>query len=155
MTKQKTNNIVLYLIAALLFYSFKGIAAIRFIAPLEGTITSGYGFRINPITNKKEFHKGLDIAGNIGDIIVAPMAGQVAKIFKNDKGGLQMIIKHSPTLWTGYAHLSNTIAKVTDIVQQGDKIANVGITGTTTGPHLHFTVFDNTGKYINPQNFLL
>lgn len=153
--KQEDKNILFALLAGFLFLSMKKKPAIHFIVPVHGTISSYYGERINPLTGKKDFHNGLDILAATGTTINAPADGQVAKIYSNTLGGLQMIIKHADGLFTGYAHLSMTLVKATDMVKQGQPIAKVGTSGESTGPHLHFTVFNKDGQYLNPKDFYI
>lgn len=119
-----------------------------FIWPLIGTITSGFGWRDN------EFHHGLDIAGEIGDKIRAALSGEV--VFSgwfNDIYGRIIKLDHGNGLETIYAHNNRNLVSVGDYVQGGETIAELGNTGKTTGPHLHFEVHEN-GKAVNPERFL-
>lgn len=126
--------------------------------PVQGSITSGYGQRANPLTGKKDFHNGIDIAADIGTEVKAPASGTIAQIYTNDLGGLQMIVKHDNGYFTGYAHLSDTVKNVGDTVQAGDVIAHTGQSGEATGPHLHFTIFhkdeNNKTVFVDPQTLL-
>jgi len=119
-----------------------------FIWPLIGAVTSGFGWR------NSEFHHGLDIAGEIGDKIQAALSGEV--VFSGWFNGIYgRIVKldHGNGLETIYAHNSRNLVSVGDYVQGGEIIAEVGNTGKTTGPHLHFEVREN-GKAVNPERFL-
>lgn len=119
-----------------------------FIWPLVGSITSAFGWRGD------EFHHGLDIAGEVGDKIVAVLAGKV--VFSgwfNDIYGRIVKLEHGNGLETIYAHNSRNLVNVGDYVQEGQPIAEVGGTGRTTGPHLHFEVRENN-KAVNPERFL-
>ena len=98
-----------------------------------GYMTSGYGERWN------SFHKGIDIAGDIGDDVIAAMDGEVIYSQYNDGGyGNLIIVKHEDDMETYYGHLSESYVEVGDKIRKGDIIAAVGNTGFSTGPHLHF-----------------
>ncbi len=121
--------------------------------PLEGRINSGFGYRIHPIFRKYLHHNGIDIEGNYGDNVKAVAAGEV--IFSGWYGGYgnTVIIQHSPTLSTLYAHGSRLLVSEGDTVSIGQTIMKVGSTGYSTGSHLHFEVRIN-GKPVNPLNYL-
>jgi len=116
------------------------------ILPLKKyRITSRYGMRgVN-------FHNGIDLAAPVGTEIYSPADGVVSFVINNTLGGLQIGVKHNNGFTTGYAHLSETNRKVGDAVRQGEVIAKVGNTGTSTGAHLHFTVRQG-GMVVNPEN---
>ncbi len=98
-----------------------------------GYMTSGYGERWS------SFHKGIDIAGNIGDNVFSAMDGEVTYAEYNNGGyGNLIIIKHEDNMSTYYGHLSEYKVTVGDKVKKGDVIGEVGNTGFSTGPHLHF-----------------
>ena len=151
-----------YLIAGSLVAT--GIAAVfirrnrnqanKLLKPVNGRITSEFGNRINPINSQPEFHNGIDIAASEGTPIVAPADGRVTSLFNNSTGGKQLVISHDNGFVTGYAHLSKYAVKMSDKVYQGDVIAYVGSTGQVTGPHLHFTLKDAKGNYLNPVDYL-
>lgn len=111
-----------------------------FIHPVAGRITSGFGMRRDPFTEKHRFHKGIDIACNLGTPVVASAAGTV--IFAGTKKGYgkTIIIEHRNGYQTLYGHLSQFTTAVGANVKQGQKIALSGMTGRATGPHLHFEV---------------
>ena len=121
----------------------------RFITPLIGRITSGFGFRKNPMTKKKEFHTGIDIAQYYGAPVKASESGEV--IFAGEyKGyGNLIILRHNNGYSTRYGHLSKIIVKYGEKVRQGEVIGYVGNSGSVTGPHLHFEI-RRYGKAINP-----
>lgn len=140
-------TVVLFLILAIIIsYNMSKISK-----PLEKIrIVSGFGWRTHPITGKRSFHNGVDLAAPTGTEIYAPKSGTISKMYRNSKGGIQLIVNHSGNLVTGYAHLSKYAdIKVGDKVKQGDVIAYVGNTGQSTGAHLHFTTKINN-KYVNP-----
>lgn len=115
----------------------------------EGNITSKFGYRISPITNKYSLHTGLDIATPQNTKIYAVYDGVIEKAEYNEINGNYIVIKHSDTLKTTYNHCNKLLVKEGETVRKGDVIALVGQTGYATGNHLHFEVLLN-GKYINP-----
>lgn len=118
-------------------------------------ITSRWGTRTHPISGKKHTHSGLDIGAPSGTDIVAAAAGQVVLAQWYGGFGNTVIIEHEPGLRTLYAHIRNggIKVKVGDYVEKGDKIAEVGSTGNSTGPHLHFGVYVN-GSHVDPEPYL-
>lgn len=111
-----------------------------FIHPVAGRITSGFGVRKDPFTEKHKFHKGIDIACGIGTKVVASAEGTV--VFSGTKKGYgkTVIVEHRNGYRTLYGHLSKLLVKNGDKVKQAQKIALSGMTGRSTGPHLHFEV---------------
>lgn len=120
------------------------------IFPVNGRIASKYGNRKDPITGENEFHNGIDIAASTGTIVKSPYNGTVKSIYSNSTGGNQLIVTHTNGFTTGYAHLSNYLVKQGETVKKGQPIALVGETGRVTGPHLHFTLKNPSGSYIDP-----
>lgn len=123
------------------------------IWPTRGFVTSGFGERINPITGIHQFHEGLDIASSFGTAVYATADGVV--VFAGRHGGLgQMVmISHGNDLRTRYAHLSLTTVNVGDRVTRGTKIGAVGMSGSSTGPHLHYEIL-KTGVPVNPRRYI-
>lgn len=123
--------------------------------PVTGTITSGFGYRSAGSTNGvgSTNHKGLDIGASMGTPVGASDGGTV--IFAGWDGGYGKCVRiqHDDGTITEYAHLSWWDAKVGDTVAQGQTIGNVGSTGNSTGPHLHFGVKKN-GSYVDPTGYL-
>jgi len=117
--------------------------------PVTGWISSGYGYRTDPITGEYEFHGGLDLAADAGQPIHAAMDGTVIVSKEVEDYGKYLVIQHSTTLKTYYAHCKSLKVKEGKAVRKGDVIALVGSTGQSTGPHLHFEVRINN-KRINP-----
>ncbi len=117
-------------------------------------ITSGYGTRKHPVTGATSFHNGIDLAGPIGQVIAAPADGVVLTQYSNAAGGIQMTVKHDNGFTTGYAHLSKYAVKTGERVSRSQVIAYIGNTGQSTGPHLHFTVRDESGNLIDPATVL-
>ncbi len=124
------------------------------IAPTKGKMTSKYGYRVNPVTKKYSFHKGIDIAAPKGTIVVASANGIVATSqYMNNGYGNCIIIEHENNIKTLYAHLEKRLVKSGDVVQQGQQIGTVGATGRATGPHLHYEVYKGK-QSINPEELI-
>jgi murein DD-endopeptidase MepM/ murein hydrolase activator NlpD len=124
------------------------------IWPLMGWVTSGFGFRTNPFTGLTQMHEGIDISNRIGSLVVAPSDGIVSDIGDDWVYGKILVISHGFETNTRYGHLNNVLVKVGQQVKRGDKIAEVGMTGKTTGPHLHYEVRVN-GIPANPMRYVL
>lgn len=122
----------------------------QFIKPTKtGRVTSKVGIRIHPITGAKKFHNGTDIAAPIGTPIFAIASGKVSKVYYNPLGGNQIIITHDNGYTSGCAHCQKVIKENGQRVNAGDIIAYIGNTGASTGAHLHFTLKDKAGNYID------
>jgi murein DD-endopeptidase MepM/ murein hydrolase activator NlpD len=130
------------------------LAATPSIRPVDGWMTSRFGYRKSPFTNRKEFHKGIDIATRKGTPIIAPADGVVA--YTGGKGfmGNLMTISHGYGMLTRYGHIYKFLKKKGEKVQRGETIALVGNTGRSTGPHLHYEVHLN-GVPVNPEKYIL
>ena len=118
------------------------------------TVSSGYGGRIHPTTGKYKFHGGLDIPGSYGSAIVAVNSGKV--IWAGNRGdsyGNYVIIDHGGGVSTLYGHSSKVLVSTGQRVSRGQRIANVGSTGRSTGPHCHFEVRIN-GSRVNPNPYV-
>jgi hypothetical protein len=122
--------------------------------PLEiGAYGSGFGWRIDPFTGTRAMHEGIDFAAPVGTPILAAAAGVVVVAGWDPAYGRQVDIDHGQGLVTRYAHASKLHVKRGDIVKQGQKIAEVGSSGRSTGPHLHFEVrIDNVAQ--DPRRYL-
>ncbi len=118
-------------------------------------ISSQYGYRNHPITNKNELHAGIDLSSTIGTPVYATADGVVdfAKDGWNGGYGTMVKIDHSFGFKTYYAHLSNIAVKRGDFVRKGQLVAYVGNTGVSSGAHLHYEV-RFLGSHINPKNFM-
>ena len=124
------------------------------ICPIMGWVTSGFGFRTNPFTGLAKMHEGMDISNRVGTLIVAPADGIVSDVGNDAVHGRIMVISHGFGMTSRYAHLNKVLVKVGQRVKRGDKIAEVGMTGKTTGPHLHYEVRLN-GIPVNPMRYVL
>ena len=121
--------------------------------PTEGIIESGFGNRLHPVYRKYMVHSGVDIGGKKGNPIYAAASGTVVAAGKNGGYGYMIDIDHGNGLVTRYAHCSKILVRKWQKVKVGEKIAEVGDTGVTTGPHLHFEILLN-GKAIDPVIFI-
>lgn len=119
----------------------------------EGFVGSGYGMRTDPFSGQLAMHAGLDFAAPIGTPIYAAAGGVVAAAELHPVFGNMVEVDHGNDLSTLYAHASRLHVKPGDIVKKGQKIAEVGSTGRSTGPHLHFEVHVK-GQPQNPSRFL-
>ena len=124
-----------------------------FPAPDYTRISDDYGWRIHPILGTKQFHNGVDLAAPSGSRILAAYDGEVVTAAYSPSMGNYIMIDHGDNLYTIYMHASALYVSKGDLVGKGEKIAAVGSTGRSTGPHLHFTVRKN-GAYESPWNYL-
>lgn len=124
-----------------------------FPAPDYRRISDDYGWRIHPILGTKQFHNGVDMAAPSGSRILAAYDGEVVTAAYSPSMGNYIMIDHGDNLYTIYMHASALYVSKGDLVGKGEKIAAVGSTGRSTGPHLHFTVRKN-GAYESPWNYL-
>jgi murein DD-endopeptidase MepM/ murein hydrolase activator NlpD len=124
-----------------------------FIWPCAGYISSAYGYRVSPFADTRQFHSGLDIGAPVGSPVKAAMSGRVAQIGNDDTFGNYVLISHHSGYRTFYAHMSVVRVKAGAYVGTGERIGEVGTTGLSTGPHLHFTVYKN-GVTVNPRSLM-
>ena len=120
---------------------------------LRGWISSYYGMRTHPISGRREMHKGIDFAGTLGGPVIAVAKGVVTYAGKRYGYGKVIDIAHGNGYTTRYAHNSRLLVSVGDTVEKGFQIAEIGSSGRSTGPHVHFEVLKN-GKEINPVRFI-
>ncbi len=118
-----------------------------------GWFSSNYGWRLDPFSGKKAFHEGVDFMAEAGTPVTAAAGGVVVYSDYHPQYGNMIDIDHGNGMVSRYAHASKRMVKVDDIVLQGQKIAEVGSTGRSTGPHLHFEVLKN-GAPQNPARYL-
>lgn len=119
-----------------------------YVLPAKGDFTSGFGMRWGRL------HRGIDIAGPVGTPILAAAAGKVITAgFGNDGFGYKVEIKHPDGTVTLYAHNSKILTKVGATVRQGEPIAEMGSSGFSTGPHLHFQIHPRGKEAVDPMFF--
>jgi len=124
------------------------------IKPAAGWLTSQFGYRIDPFTGKPVMHAGLDIAASPGTPIVAPADGIVSFVGYESGYGNLVSIDHGYGVATRFAHNSQILVKYGQKVKRRDRIATVGSTGRSSGPHCHYEVRVH-GVPVNPINYIL
>lgn len=122
--------------------------------PAEGWLSSPFGYRSNPFVGAKTFHAGIDIANREGTFIRAPADGLVT--YASTQGGFGKVIRidHGYGIVTKYGHTAQILVRSGERVKRGQKIAMMGSSGRSTGPHLHYQV-EVKGKPVNPRSFIL
>ena len=131
------------------------LSSVPSISPVQGWITSGFGMRISPFTGLRSHHKAVDIAAPVGTPIIAPADGVV--IFSGKKvgfGNFIMIAHYGYGIVSRYGHIAQNMVQAGQNITRGEQIATVGMTGRTTGPHLHYEIWVN-GQAVNPKKFIL
>ena len=124
------------------------------LAPIvDGWFSSNFGYRIDPFTGTQTFHEGIDFPAERGTPIVAAASGKVIEAGVHPQYGKILAIDHGNGLVSRYAHASEVFVSEGDLVVRGQRVATVGSTGRSTGPHLHFEVRLN-GVPQNPVRFL-
>ena len=121
--------------------------------PIPGAITSAYGNRINPITGRSEFHRGLDISASAGTPVTATADGVISFAGWNGGGGNLVVIAHGQGFFTYYAHNRKIAVEVGQKVRRGEVISYVGSTGSATGSHCHYEIWRD-GKSHNPLTYM-
>ena len=124
------------------------------IMPTRGYMSRGFGYKNDPFTGFRQFHSGLDIANKTGTPILAAADGKVVSVRSNGGLGKMIVIDHGFGYKTRYGHLKSYKIKVGQKVKRGDIIAEMGNTGYSTGPHLHYEVLKN-GKAVNPYKYII
>lgn len=121
--------------------------------PVEGAVGSGFGFRADPFSGRPALHTGLDFPAEAGTKVYAAAGGVVLSSAYHPEYGNLVELDHGNGLVTRYAHNSRVLAKSGDLIRRGQEIAEVGTTGRSTGPHLHFEVLVD-GVPQDPAKFL-
>lgn len=116
-------------------------------------LTSGFGYRRDPFTGRAAFHAGIDIDGRKGDAVFSAADGTVTEVGYDSQYGNYVIIKHLGDLQTAYMHLERSDAREGDLVVRGEKIGQLGSSGRSTGPHLHFQIMQRS-EPVNPLKYL-
>ena len=121
--------------------------------PVEGQITGSFGERIDPFNGEGAFHSGVDISAGYGQPVIAPADGVV--VFADLMGGYgrAIVLDHGRGITTRYGHLANFAVISGQHVQRGDTLGYVGLSGRSTGPHLHYEVRINDTP-VNPHKYL-
>ncbi|MFT5135310.1 MAG: murein DD-endopeptidase MepM/ murein hydrolase activator NlpD [Arenicella sp.] len=122
--------------------------------PVEkGWISSSFGSRMHPMTGKKQFHRGVDIPGRLGTAVLAVADGVVKRSTKSGNYGWLVELDHGDDYVTLYSHNSKNLVTEGQTVIKGEPIAQIGSTGRSTGPHVHFEV-KKSDRNINPVKYL-
>ncbi len=124
------------------------------IWPVEGWVTSPFGWRSSPFTGKREYHKGLDISCPLGTPIYAPAQGTITFVGLSGGYGRLIKISHGANISTRYGHLKMATVKKGQVVTRGELIGYAGSTGRSTGPHLHYEVRLG-GVPVSPLRYIL
>lgn len=125
----------------------------QFQLPVQGKISSPYGYREDPIDKSKKFHEGIDIDVKENTEVKAVFNGKVKDLGEDSTLGKYIVIDHGEGIETKYGHLNLISVKKDGEVKKGDVIGKSGNTGKSTGPHLHFE-FLYMGESKNPQNYI-
>ncbi len=128
-------------------------SAIPSIWPVHGRVTAGFGERLDPFSGEGAFHPGLDISASYGTDVEAAGDGMVIEAARDAGYGRSILIDHGDGISTRYGHLSKIFVVVGEEVKRGETIGAVGMSGRTTGPHLHYEVRIH-GAPVNPSRFL-
>ncbi len=130
------------------------LASTPSIMPARGWVTSTFGKRKDPFTGRKHKHKGVDVANRIGTPILAPADGIITRVARLPQFGKMVEINHGYGTKTRYGHLSKINVKVGQKIKRGEKIAAMGNTGRSTGPHVHYEIVVN-GVHVNPYKYIV
>lgn len=122
-------------------------------APVEAVVTSGFGLREDPMGGEEKFHYGVDLGALEGEHVRASADGEVVEAGYSDSYGNYLLLKHSETVYTLYAHCESLLLNQGDSAKKGQEIATVGATGKVTGPHLHFEIRDGD-TWLDPTEFV-
>lgn len=123
------------------------------LMPTDGWLSRGFGYQTDPFSGQRAFHAGVDIACNKGTEIIAPADGTVEYAGWKEGLGIMVKIDHGYGYATIFGHMSRNIARTGDRVRRGDAVGEVGSTGHSTGPHLHYEVWKD-GRAQNPMQYI-
>lgn len=129
------------------------LASTPSIMPVQGWFSDGYGWRRNPVSGNREFHKGIDLVAPAGAVVRATADGVVTAAGRVGGYGKKVDLYHGFGYKTRYAHMSEILVKAGQTIRRGDAIGRVGSTGRSTGPHLHYELFKE-GRRVNPWSYL-
>jgi murein DD-endopeptidase MepM/ murein hydrolase activator NlpD len=119
----------------------------------EGAVTSGFGWRRDPIHGAARFHRGIDIRAAYGQEVSSAANGRVVSAGTEGGYGQTVVVEHAGGVRTRYAHLSMTTVAAGDEVREGQLVGRAGHSGRATGTHLHFEVTTAGGDALNPEHF--
>ena len=125
----------------------------RLVPPVMAPVTSPFGLRQDPSTGEESFHYGVDLGAPGGEKIKCAASGEVTESGMSPEYGNYMVVRHSETVYTLYAHCAEVLPVAGDTVKAGQVIGTVGDTGNATGPHLHFEIRDGE-TWLNPEELL-
>jgi murein DD-endopeptidase MepM/ murein hydrolase activator NlpD len=117
-------------------------------------ISSGFGWRTNPFTNRREFHAGIDISGKTGTKIIAPANGIVLRTGYDQRLGKYIVLQHTEEIKTIYGHLSRIFLEEGEMIERGNILGAMGNSGLSTSSHLHYALIKND-RCINPMEYIL
>lgn len=123
------------------------------LMPTDGWISRGMGYKNDPFTGERAYHSGIDVACNSGTPIIAPADGKVEYAGWKEGLGIMVKIDHGYGYATIFGHMRRNVVRTGEHVRRGDKIGEVGSTGHSTGPHLHYEVWKN-GRAQNPMLYI-
>jgi murein DD-endopeptidase MepM/ murein hydrolase activator NlpD len=129
------------------------LASTPSMMPVEGFFSDGYGWRNDPFTGEREFHKGVDIVASTGTEVRATADGIVTSAGRMAGYGKMIHLSHGYGLGTRYGHLNEILVLPGQRVHRGDVIGKVGSTGRSSGPHLHYEVFKGA-RQVPPLPYL-
>ena len=121
--------------------------------PVIGHLTGTFGERMDPFSGEGAFHTGVDISSQYGDAVRASADGVVIEADERAGYGRLVVVDHGFGVTTCYGHLSSFNVMVGEQIRRGDTIGNVGVSGRSTGPHVHYEVRIN-GAPVNPMRYL-
>jgi murein DD-endopeptidase MepM/ murein hydrolase activator NlpD len=124
------------------------------IKPVEGSLSSPFGPRMDPYSGQGAMHTGTDFAAPEGTVVIAPAFGRVIFYANDGQLGNLLILDHGAGYQTQYGHLKQALVEVGAVVERGQAIAQVGNTGKSTGPHLHYEI-RKLGIPVNPMQFII
>ena len=151
--KADQNTDVFTLIESRLFEKRLAALMVPNSRPVDGPIGSGFGFRADPFSGRAALHTGLDFPADVGTVIHAAAGGVVLQVEHHPQYGLMLELDHGRGLVTRYAHASKALVRAGDLVKRGQAVAQIGTSGRSTGPHLHFEVLVE-GVPQDPSKFL-
>ena len=110
-------------------------------------VSSDYGWRVHPVTGKRSFHNGVDLAAPEGTTICAVMSGMVLQTGSDASNGNFLVLRHNDGVETVYCHMQFVFARPGEVLRMGQQLGTVGQTGVATGPHLHMSLKHNGIRY--------